>query len=202
MIARHWLQSIAIVGLLLVVVLLSGCYFNAFQTARTVGKGNAALTVGCGVINVAIPGEYDWLFTPQGRITIGLTDNLDIGVQSGMKIWSTGEPTLLGIAGDLKIGLIQDPQSISFALGIGASYQPGVLGWGVAGSVWLDSNLPFLPVFFVYRPMLLLGADPLSIVHHVGGGLHLDLSDHVRLLVEIDSWNGELGGGISLDIIF
>ncbi|MCK4246410.1 hypothetical protein KAX14_04165, partial [Candidatus Bipolaricaulota bacterium] len=81
------------------------------------------------------------------------------------------------------------------------SYQPGVLGWGVAGSVWLDSNLPFLPIFFVYRPMFLLDDDPLTIVHHLGGGLYLDLSDHVRLLVEIDSWDGQLGGGISLDII-
>lgn len=50
--------------------------------------------------------------------------------------------------------------------------------------------------------MLLLGADPLNIVHHLGGGLHLDLSDCARVLVEIDSWNGELGGRISLDIIF
>lgn len=202
MIARHWLQSVAIVGLLLAVVLLSGCYFNVFQTARTIGKGNVALTLGSGVMNVGMSGDYDWLFTPQGRITLGLTDSLDIGIQSGMNVWSSGETSFLGVVGNLKLGLIQDPDSISFALGMGVSYQPGVLGWGVAGSVWLDSNLPFLPIFFVYRPMLLLGADPLTIVHHLGGGLHLDLSDRVRVLVEIDSWNGELGGGISLDIIF
>ena len=64
MIARHWLQSVAIVGLLLAVVLLSGCYFNVFQTARTIGKGNVALTLGSGVMNVGMSGDYDLLFTP------------------------------------------------------------------------------------------------------------------------------------------
>ncbi len=202
MIARYRLRSLALVGLLLAAVLLSGCYFNIFQTARTIGKGNVALTVGSGVLNLAAPGDYNWIFTPQGRITIGLADNVDIGVQSGMMIGSTGEPSFLGVVGDLKIGLVQDPESLSFAIGVGGGYQPGLLGWGVEASVYLDSNLRFLPIFFVYRPMLLLDADPLTIIHHLGGGLHLDLSDHARILIEIDSWNGQLGGGICLDIIF
>jgi len=45
---QNRLRSLALVGLLLVVVLLSGCCFNIFQTARTVGavgQGNVALGV-------------------------------------------------------------------------------------------------------------------------------------------------------------
>jgi len=202
MVARHRLRSLAIVCLLLAAFLLSGCYFNILQTARTVGAGKVALTVGSGVLNLAAPGDYNWIFTPQDRITIGLADNVDIGVQSGMMIGPTEEPSFLGVVGDLKIGLVQDPESLSFAIGVGGGYQPGLLGWGVEASVYLDSNLRFLPIFFVYRPMCLLDADPLTIIHHLGGGLHLDLSDHARILIEVDSWNGVLGGGISLDIIF
>ena len=202
MIAWHRLRSLAIVVMLLAAVLLSGCYFSIFQTARTIGKGNVALTLGSGVMNIAAPGDFNWIFTPQGRITIGLADNVDIGMQSGMMIGSTGEPSFLGVVGDLKIGLVQDPDFFSFSLGIGCGYRPGLFGWGVEGSVYLDSNLRFLPIFFVYRPMFLLDDDPLTIIHHLGGGLHLDLSDHARILIEIDSWDGQLYGGISLDIIF
>jgi len=50
-----------------------------------------------------------------------------------MNVWSSGEPSFLGVAGNLKLGLIQDPDSISFSLGIGVSYQPGVLGWESQG---------------------------------------------------------------------
>jgi len=59
MVARHRLRSLAIVCLLLAAFLLSGCYFNIFQTARTLGKGNVALTIGSGVMNLAAPGDYN-----------------------------------------------------------------------------------------------------------------------------------------------
>lgn len=202
MVAWRRLRSVAIVGLLLVVVLLSGCYFNIFQTARTVGAGKVAVSLGSGVVNVTVGESSSLVFTPQARLAVGLSDNVDLGIQSGIMIGSSGEPGFLGAIGDVKLALVQDPDTFSIALGIGGGYSLGLLGWGVEGSVFLDSNIAFLPVFVVYRPILPLGGEGLQLIHQFAGGLHLDLSDSVRILVEVDSWNGGLGGGISLDIMF
>ena len=202
MIVWRRLRLIAIVGLLLVVVLLSGCYFNIFQTARTVGAGKVAISVGSGVVNLVIGESSSLIFTPQARLTVGLSDNFDLGVQSGLMIGSSGSPSFLGAIGDIKMALVQDPETFSIALGIGGGYSPGLLGWGVDLSVYLDSNIVFLPIYAVYRPILPLSGTTLSVIHQFAGGLHLDLSDSARILIEVDSWNGVLGGGISLDIMF
>ena len=202
MIAWRRLRSMAIVGLLLVVVLLSGCYFNIFQTARTVGAGKAAISLGSGVVSITVGQDSSLIFTPQARLTVGLSDNVDLGVQSGLMIGSSGEPGFLGVIGDIKMALVQDPETFSIALGVGGGYSPGLLGWGVEGSVYLDSNIVFLPVYLVYRPILPLSGGTLGVIHQFAGGLHLDLSDSARILIEVDSWSGVLGGGISLDIRF
>jgi len=60
-------RVIAAVVLLLSMVLLTGCFFNIFQTARTVGAGNVALTLGVAVMNLAGEGDYYRVITPQGK---------------------------------------------------------------------------------------------------------------------------------------
>ena len=202
MIARRRLRSVGIIGLLLAVVLLSGCYFNIFQTARTVGAGKVAISVGSGVVSITVGQNSSLVFTPQARLTVGLSDSVDLGVQSGVMIGSSGQPGFLGAIGDVKLALLQDPETFSIALGIGGGYSPGLLGWGVEGAIFLDSNITFLPLYAVYRPILPLSGTTLGVIHQFAGGLHLDLSDSARILVEIDTWNGVLGGGISLDIRF
>jgi len=202
MIAKRRLRSMGIVGLLLVVVLLSGCYFNVFQTARTVGAGKVAISLGSGVVNLVIGESSSLIFTPQARLTFGLSNSIDLGIQSGLMIGSSGEPSFLGAIGDIKLALMQDPETFSIALGVGGGYSQGLLGWGVQGSVYLDSNIAFLPIYAVYRPILPLSGETLGVIHQFAGGLHLDLSDSIRILIEVDSWNSVLGVGISLDIIF
>lgn len=202
MVARHRLRSLAIVCLLLAAFLLSGCYFNIFQTARTIGKGNVAISLGSGVVGITVGQNSSLVFTPQARLTVGLSDSVDLGVQSGLMIGSSGSPGFLGAIGDIKLALVQDPETFSIALGIGGGYSPGLLGWGIEGSVYLDSNIVIFPVYVVYRPIVPLGGTTLGVIHQFAAGLHLDLSDSARILIEVDSWNGVLGGGISLDIIF
>jgi len=202
MIAKRRLRSMVIVGLLVAVVLLSGCYFNIFQTARTVGAGKVAISVGSGVVTIQVGQDSSLIFTPQARLTVGLLDNVDLGVQSGLMIGASGSPGFLGAIGDIKLALLQDPETFSLAVGIGGGYSPGLLGWGVDLSVYLDSNIVFLPIYAVYRPILPLSGTTLGVINQFAGGLHLDLSDSARILIEVDSWNGVLGGGISLDIIF
>ena len=202
MVSWRRLRTMGIAGLLMVVVLLSGCYFNIFQTARTSGAGKVAISVGSGVVSITVGQNSSLVFTPQARLTVGLSDSVDLGVQSGVMIGSSGQPGFLGAIGDVKLALLQDPETFSIALGIGGGYSPGLLGWGVEGAIFLDSNITFLPLYAVYRPILPLSGTTLGVIHQFAGGLHLDLSDSARILIEVDSWNGVLGGGISLDIRF
>ena len=202
MVTWRRLRLMGSVGLLLVVVLLSGCYFNIFQTARTVGAGKVAISIGSGVVSITVGQNSSLIFTPQARLTIGLSDSVDLGVQSGIMIGSSGSPGFLGAIGDIKLALLQDPKTFSIALGLGGGYSPGLLGWGVEGSVYVDSNIVFLPIYLVYRPILPLSGGTLGVMHQFAGGLHLNLSDSARILIEVDLWNGVLGGGISLDLRF
>lgn len=195
-------RAVLAIVVLLSAGLLTGCFLNIFQTARTVGQGNVALAIGMGFLNMAIGDDNNWMLTPQGRLSIGLADNVDLGVRSGgMFSLTTGELGFLGAVGDIKVSLLQDPESFSLALGFGGGYNMGTFGWGLEGSIYLDSNLRFLPIYFVYHPLLPLAGDGLTIFHQLGGGLHLTLSDTTRLLIEVDYWQGIISVGISLEIL-
>ena len=90
-----------VVGVLLGgMFLLSGCFFNIFQTAETVGKGNVALTIGTGAMQVTVGKNTNLLFVPQARATFGLADNVDLGVTTGALVsLSGGSPAWLGAEG-------------------------------------------------------------------------------------------------------
>lgn len=199
---QHRARAVLAVAILLSAGLLTGCFFNIFQTARTVGQGNVALGIGAAALNMVIGDDNNWMLTPQGRISIGLADNVDLGVRSGgMFSFTTGELGFLGAMGDIKVSLFHDPELLSLALGFGGGYSMGMFGWGLEGSVYLDSNIRILPIYFVYRPLFPLAGDGVTVLHQLGGGLHLTLSENTRLLIEVDYWQGILSFGISLEIL-
>ncbi len=115
---------------------------------------------------------------------------------------SSGKPSFFGAIGDIKLSLLDDRKTLSISLGVSGGYSPGLLGWGVEGSVYLDSNIMFFPIYAVYRLILPLSSSSLQLIHQFSGGLHLDLADSVRILVELGWWSGVLGAGISFDIVF
>jgi hypothetical protein len=197
------LQMIGAMVLLLSMGLLTGCFFNVFQTARTLGQGNVALNLGVAVMNIAIGEGNGWTLTPQGRLAVGIANGVDLGVRSGaMFDLNTGELGFLGVVGDIKLSLFAQPEGFAVALGFGGGYSPGMVGWGLEGSIYLDSTLQYLPVYFVYRPLFPLGGETFTVQHQLAGGLHLMLSPTTRLLIEVDSWGGLLSGGIGLEILF
>lgn len=199
---KHRSRAVLAVAVLLAAGLLTGCFFNIFQTARTVGQGNVAIGLGAAALNMVVGEDDNWMLTPQGRISIGLADNVDLGVRSGgMFSVSGGGLGFLGAVGDIKVSLFHDPESLSLALGFGGGYSMGMFGWGLEGSIYLDSNLRFLPLYFVYRPMVPLAGDGVTVLHQLGGGLHLALSPTTRLLIEVDYWQGILSFGISLEVL-
>lgn len=193
-----------VVGVLLgTMFLLSGCFFNIFQTARTVGAGNVALTVGSGALQITIGDSSSWMLIPQARLTVGLADNVDLGFATGAMVsLNGGDPGWLGAEGDLKFGLFNEPDAFALAVGLGGGYTFIMGGWGAFGEVLFNSNLRVFPVFISYRPIVPFGADELTIFHQLAGGLHLRISPQAALYLQADSLNGLISFGVALEIAF
>jgi len=176
------------VGLIPATLLLSGCLLNVFHTAKTLGSGNVALTVGSGLFDLNFLSESDstYCLTPQARLAIGLADGVDLGVQTGFLVpIETGDFGFLGATGDLKFSLFDEPGAFALSLGFGGGFSLEVLGWDVFGQILLDSNIKVLPLFIAYQPHIAL-VEGFALIHHFAGGLILPLSDQVRLFVQAD----------------
>jgi len=198
-------RGLVIVGILFFSFLLSGCFFNVLQTARTLHRGEVGLTLGLGLLNFGVlppgNGEGNPILTPQARLAAGIADGVELGLHTGFMVSPAGgQPGFLGVVGDLKLALLHDPSSLSLALGFGGGWSLPMAGWGVQGGIYLDSNLRILPLYFVYRPILPLTADEFTIWHQLAAGLHLRLSDTARLLLEVDSFNGIWGIALGLEL--
>jgi len=185
---RKAIRWILCVGLIPVALLLSGCLFNIFQTARLVRGGGVSLAVGTGLLNIAIDEETPlWALTPQARLTFGLSDGVNLGFQTGAMLpVTTWTPGWMGASGDVKISIFDDPKSFSLALGVGAGSSIELLGWGLFGEILIDSNLRVFPIFIAYQPTIPLGGGTGAVWHHVAAGLKLRLSQRVRLLLQVD----------------
>ncbi len=196
----RWLMVGALLGTMF---LLSGCFFNIFQTASTVGAGNVALTVGTGALQMTIGNNSSWMLIPQARLTVGLADNIDLGVTTGALVsLNGGSPGWLGAEGDLKFGLFDEPDAFAAAIGFGGGYTFIMGGWGAFGEIIFNSNLRVLPIFIAYRPIVPFGADDLTIFHQLAGGLRLRISPQAALYLQADSLNGLISVGVGLEIVF
>jgi hypothetical protein len=188
----------------------TGSVSNVFQTARTLGQGNVALNLGMAAMTNVIDEDNDWIFIPQGRLAIGLTDGVDLGVRVfGLDTGNFGSFTVMG---DIKASLFAQPEGLALSLGFGGGSNQGwaigemsALCWQsvyAEGSIYVGSTLPYLPVYFVYRLFFPLGGGWFTIQHQLVGGLHLMLSPTTRLLIEIFSRHVLLSAGIGLEILF
>jgi hypothetical protein len=188
----------------LVATLSTGCLFNIFQTARTVGGGNLAFTIGAGILMLQGDGTTTNLsVTPQARLTFGLADGIDLGLQTGALIpFASGDPGWLGAVGDLKFCLFDEPGAFALALGLGGGYSVEYGGWGLLGEVLFDSNVRVLPIYFVYQPGFSLSADSFAVFHHLAGGLKLQLSDRARILLQADYRTAILSVGLAFEVGF
>jgi len=183
---KRQFKGILLVGLVIGAMSLSGCLFNIFQTARTIGAGNVGMTVGSGLFNLGGPNGGGWILSPQARLAVGVADGVDFGLQSGFLINLQGsEPGWLGAVGDFKVSIFHDPESFSLSMGVGAGYSMEMLGWGALAEVFFDSNVPFFPVFVAYQPNVAF-TDDVTVFHHATGGLKLRLSPNARILLQVD----------------
>ena len=189
---RWILQFIA---LLFITLSLTGCLFNFLQTARTIGAGEAALTLGLGAIMNA---EYVAYLAPQGRLTVGMTEGIDLGFQSGVRIGmgpAAGDVKFLGAVGDLKFSLLDGPQLL-MAAGVGGGYSHDAYrdknGWGLSLSAYCEPVFPHLfdlSCCAGYRLHLPLGeSDESDRVprHQLAFSISFILNDQARLILEFN----------------
>jgi len=184
-----------IVALLLVMLSLTGCFFNFLQTARTIGAGEVALTLGLGAIMNA---EYISYLAPQGRLTIGMAEGIDLGFQSGARFGlgpAAGDVKFLGAVGDLKLSLLDEPHFL-MAVGAGGGYSHDAYrdknDWGLSLSAYCEpvlSHLSELSCCASYRLHLPLGGSDDSdhmVRHQLAFSISFILTDRVRLIVEFN----------------
>jgi hypothetical protein len=201
-IMKRTFRVVLAVGLVIPMILLSGCLFNVFQTAKMLQAGDVSVLVGSGLMNIAIDTNPAWSLTPQARLNFGLSDAVNLGIHTGALIpLSTGEPGWLGVATDIKFSLVNNPESISLSAGFGGGYGLHFVGWGVFGEVFLDLNV--FPLFFAYQPTIPLNGDGFLVWHDVAIGMPLVLSEKARLIIQIDTRNLALFSyGIGFEISF
>jgi hypothetical protein len=200
---KRRLRILLAVAVVVPVILLSGCLFNIFQTAQMVRSGDMSILIGSGLMDISGGvGDPAWSLTPQARMEFGLSDSINLGLHTGVLIpLSSGSPGWMGLAGDLKFLLVNDPKSISLAAGFGGGNGIHFLGWGAFGEVYLDLNV--FPLFFAYQPTIPLEADTFTVWHDVAIGLALPLSKSARILIQVDTRNLSLFSyGIGFEISF
>ncbi|MCK5586646.1 hypothetical protein KAJ02_11310 [Candidatus Bipolaricaulota bacterium] len=196
------LRVLLAVGLVVPMILLSGCLFNIFQTAKMVQSGDVAVLIGSGLMNIGSVEDPAWALTPQARLAFGLSDTINLGLHTGALIpLSSGEPGWMGWTGDIKFSVVNDPESISLAVGFGGGNGIHFIGWGIFGEIFLDLNV--FPLFFAYQPTIPLSGEGIVVWHDVAIGMALVLSEKARLIIEVDTRNlGLLSYGIGFDISF
>jgi len=182
--------------------------FNLFETAGPIGEQVVALTFGFGLATTEIGAGGTWRLVPQGRLTIGLLEGLDLGIQSG---WSaeigTGTAEWLGTLVDVKITSAHVPDMYTLAWGAGGGFGLDFLGngWGVFLQLLFESHSPFLPAFVTYRSILPLDTitgGSIEFKGYIAGGLRLRLAPIARLLLVIDVYDGSASLGLGLEIAF
>jgi hypothetical protein len=187
----------------LVATLCTGCLFNVFETARTIGAGRLGFTFGAGLLSIQIEDSRTMDVTPQARLTVGLGDAVDLGLQTGALVpLSGGDPGWLGAIADLKFRLFDEPGAFALAMGFGGGYSMEYVGWGVFGEIFFDSNLRVFPIYLVYQPGLPLGGDSIALLHHLAAGLKLKVSDQARILLQTDYRSGLWSVGLAVEVEF
>jgi len=198
---------------LLAVVLLAlgsvvGYGLNLFETAGPIGGQQVAVTFGFGLGTTEFSEAGVWYLAPQGRLTIGLAQGLDLGVHSG---WRTeiggGANEWLGALVDVKVASIHVPDMYTLAWGAGGGIGLDLLGdgWGIFGQILFESHSPLLPIFLTYRSILRLDQmveGSLVFEGYIAGGMRLRLAPIARLLLVVDVHGGLASIGLGLEIAF
>jgi len=186
----------------------AGYGLNMLETAGPIGAQQVGVTFGFGVGLTDLSGTGVWYLAPQGRLTIGLHDRLDLGAQFGWRteVGGTGVQWL-GTIVDVKVASIHVPDMYTLAWGAGGGVGLDLLGegWGVFGQVLFESHSPLLPIFGTYRLVLPFDdviSGSLAFEGYIAAGLRVRLAPIARLLLVVDIYSGLASIGLGLEIAF
>ena len=200
--------------LILVLVLAAAwsteaCAFNLLETAGPIGEQVVALTFGIGLATTELGAGGTWYLVPQGRLTIGLLEGLDLGIQGGWKQpgGEAGATDWLGVLIDVKITSAHVPDTYTVAWGAGGGFGLDFLGngWGAFLQFLFESHAPLLPIYVTYRSILPLDAITAGSIEfkgYIAGGFHLRLASIARLLLVVDVYQGSASLGLGIEIAF
>ena len=204
-----------------------GCFpiwFNPFQTARIAKQGELAVALGLSMFG---DNELQELViaASQIQLSVGVSERVDIGIQSGFwsylteeqeEVYSLEDPPTgrlhpLGAIAEAKLSVLDG--EIALSLGGGYScefYTAGVLGWGLKATAYytiadvLSGSLCVLyPLDDIPDPFSLSGENFPREISIVGvAGLSLDLSDSVALLIEVGTRFGTSLFGVGVGLRF
>jgi hypothetical protein len=196
-----------VLGISLLAIMFTGCFMGHMTTAKPVGAGKVGLTgaVGyvpmSGILEDAFGDDMEGAFGAinlQGRLDIGLSDSVDLGFTTGAGVMMF--PYWMGANAEVKFAFVNDPNSVTIAAGAGVGFN--MSGITAGGSLYIDSNIPFFPLHISARPEYVSGSndndddddndsseDSGQFNLNLAAGLHFDLSDTVRLLIEGTSFN-------------
>ena len=187
---------------------VAGHSLNLLETAGPIGAQEVGVTFGFGVGLTDFSGTGVWYLAPQGRLTIGLQDRLDLGAQFGWRteVGGTGVEWLGSIV-DVKIASLHVPDMYTLAWGAGGGIGLDLLGegWGIFGQLLFESHSPLLPIFGTYRLVLPFDdviSGSIALEGYLAAGLRVRLAPIARLLLVVDIFDGLASIGLGLEIAF
>lgn len=178
---------------------------NILETASPIGAQHLKLTFGTGLVFSESGGTTSWHFTPQLRMAIGVSDGMDLAIQSGiLSTIGARDVDLLAAIVDAKFTLAEAPGMYTMAWGAGGGYGLNFLGegWGVFGQFLFESHARLFPVYFVYRATLPIDSTEISLIPHTAVGVDFPLAPNTQLFLGADFYHGTISIGVGLAIWF
>jgi len=161
-------------------------------TARTVGAGKAGLNAGAGVIaGYGAASEYGFFELTLGRVDVGLSDVLDLGLQGAACIGYPGG--WLGGEASCEWKVVDDPDSITLSVGGGFEY---IYGPAVKAHLFIDSNLSYLPLYAAFKPRLYVATasnetDIVFLSCDLSAGINIEFSECFRFIADYTALFGD-----------
>jgi len=177
---------------------------NLVQTAKVNDAGRVSFTFASGLVQQKDPGTV-WYLTPQVRIAIGISDGINVAIQSGVLTpLGSADPGWLGVHVDAKLRISEVPGSYAVSWGVGGAYGLDLLGegWGIFAELFFESQSKYFPIFVTYRGILSFeDLEDLHLRPHWSGGVQLQLAPLAHLLLVVDSFDEKLTLGFGLEIM-
>lgn len=179
-------RRLAVAALLLLPLMLGGCFLNVFETGDTLMPGRFAVLVGLGGQFISSPSQW----APQVHLRYGVARDIDLGLSTGLLYTpQTGQITPLGLVGDIRKQLNHHPD-LTVGLGLGSlSFSNVLLG---EGSLYLSQPFGTLTPYAAYRASLTLSSGGFDVIQQVAAGVAIENPARAPIFLEVAWREGQI----------